>query len=666
MPKKKKINKPAQRNSTQIKTYKGVLDVSRSGMGFVVVEQLKTDIRVRPNDFGKALHGDTVRVQATTGGNLNKRLDGKVIEVVERKQIRFSGRMQIMNHTAFFEPASQKPIPDFYIPQENVQSAKDGDRVVVKLVRWDKDDRRPIGMVETILDARNEGDMAMKEILVDAGFPLQFDQEVLDEADALADAITPAEEKRRRDFRPILTFTIDPVDARDFDDALSYRILDDGITEIGIHIADVSHFVKPGSLLDDEAYRRATSVYLPDRVNPMLPERISNELCSLRPHEDKYTFSAVFQFDQSGKIVHRWIGRTLIHSDHRFTYEDVQQIIETQQGLYATEILHLNKLARQYRQQRFDKGAINFSSSEVRFTLDENGVPIGIQVKESKESHQLIEEFMLMANRAVAEHIGAIEVDGKPIPFPYRIHDTPNEEKLIPFASFAAKFGYRFDLHNEKEVAASFNRLLADVAGKPEQHVLEQLGIRTMSKAIYTAENIGHYGLGFLHYCHFTSPIRRYPDVIVHRILQQCLDGKPVVEKKMEVWCRHSSERERAAMEAERAGNKYKQVEYMRPHLGETFDGVISGVAAFGFWVETIEHKCEGLISIQDLGHYDEFTHDESDYALVGLFTKKRFRMGDTVRIRVVGANLDKRQLDYAWIPDEPMPERKGNGRSKN
>jgi ribonuclease R len=299
----------------------------------------------------------------------------------------------------------------------------------------------------------------------------------------------------------------------------------------------------------------------------------------------------------------------------------VQQIIESQDGLYATEILHLNQLARQYRQQRFDKGAINFSSTEVRFTLDENGVPIGIQVKESKESHQLIEEFMLMANRAVAEHVGAIEVDGKSIPFPYRIHDTPNEEKLIPFASFAAKFGYRFDLHNEKEVATSFNRLLADVAGKPEQHVLEQLGIRTMSKAIYTAENIGHYGLGFLHYCHFTSPIRRYPDVIVHRILQQCLDGKPVVEKKMEVWCRHSSERERAAMEAERAGNKYKQVEYMRPHLGETFDGVISGVAAFGFWVETIEHKCEGLVSIQDLGHFDEFTHDESDYALVGLFT---------------------------------------------
>jgi ribonuclease R len=665
MSKKKKINKSPKQQASQVKIYKGVLDISRSGMGFVVVDQLKTDIRVRPNDFGKAFHGDTVRVQVSTGGNLNKRLDGKVIDVIERKQTRFSGQMQVMNHLAFFEPTTNKPLPDFYIPNDKLKKAQNGDRVIVKFVRWEKEDRRPIGEVEAILDAHNEGDMAMKQILIDAGFPLQFDDVLLNEANQLSEEITPEEVKKRRDFRSILTFTIDPVDARDFDDALSYRVLENDCIEVGVHIADVSHFVKPGSLLDEEAYQRATSVYLPDRVNPMLPERISNELCSLRPHEDKYTFSAVFQFDQSGKIIDRWIGRTLIHSDHRFSYEEVQQIIETKSGLYVDEILHLNQIAKKYRNDRFEKGAINFSSTEVRFTLDENGVPIGITVKESKEAHQLIEEFMLMANRAVAEYVGKIELKGEPIPFPYRIHDTPNEEKLIPFASFAAKFGYKFDLQNEKQVAASFNRLLLEVSGKPEQHVLEQLGIRTMSKAIYTAENIGHYGLGFLHYCHFTSPIRRYPDVIVHRILQQCLDGHPVIEKKMEVWCKHSSERERGAMEAERAGNKYKQVEFMRPHLGEEFDGVISGVAAFGFWVETVAHKCEGLVSIQDLGHYDEFIHDEADYALTGMFTKHRFRMGDPVKIRVAGANLDKRQLDYAWIPDIPMPEKKKTTKMK-
>jgi ribonuclease R len=468
----------------------------------------------------------------------------------------------------------------------------------------------------------------------------------------LNERITKEELDRRKDFRDVLTFTIDPIDARDFDDALSIRELENDVFEIGVHIADVSHFVKPQSLLNQEAYQRATSVYLPDRVNPMLPEKISNELCSLRPHEDKFTFSCVFEIERSGKIKKHWIGRTLIHSNHRFTYEDVQTIIETKSGLYSEELLLLNQLAQTYRKDRFDHGAINFSSTEVRFKLDEDGKPIGIIVKESKEAHKLIEEFMLLANRTVAEYVSKIKVNDKPLPFPYRIHDTPDDEKLKPFVAFARKFGYHFDMHDEREVATSFNNLLKEVHGKPEQHVLEQLGIRTMAKAVYTSDNIGHYGLGFEHYCHFTSPIRRYPDVMVHRILQDCLDGNPKWEKNLEAWCKHCSERERAAMETERAGNKYKQVEFMKQYVGEEFDGIISGVSSFGFWVETVDHKCEGLVSLRDINVYDEFFHEESDYALVGAHTKKKFRMGDKIRIQVLSANLTKRQLDYAWVAE--------------
>lgn len=629
---------------------KGVLDISRSGMGFVVVEDVDKDILVRPHDFGKAFHGDTVRVQVTTGGSTTKRLEGKVVDVLERKQTIFAGHIHLNKNIAFFEPSSERYIPDFFVPLHDLNGAQNGDRVMVRLVKWDKDDRKPQGAVDSILTAENEADLAMKEILIDAGFNLGFEDDIMQEVAQLEDKITDEDLAHRRDCRDILTFTIDPVDAKDFDDAISFRRMDDGLLEIGVHIADVSHFVKPGTLLDDEAYKRATSVYLPDRVNPMLPERISNELCSLRPHEDKFTFSAIFIMNEKAEIKKHWIGRTLIHSNHRFTYEEVQEIIESKVGLFQEEILLLNDLAQTFRKRRFDNGAINFSSTEVRFKLDETGKPIGIVVKESKEAHKLIEEFMLLANRTVAEFVAKKKVKKEPIPFPYRIHDTPDEEKLIPFAAFARKFGYTFDMTDESEVAASFNNLLSEVHGKPEQHVLEQLGIRTMAKAVYTAENIGHYGLGFVHYCHFTSPIRRYPDVMVHRILQECLDGKLKPAKKMEEWCKHCSDRERSAMEAERAGNKYKQVEYMKQYLGEEFEGIISGVAPFGFWVETVEHKCEGLVSIKDLNTYDDFRHNETDYALIGQRTKKRFRMGDKIRIKVVAANLTKRQLDYEWV----------------
>ena len=633
--------------------YKGKLDISRSGMGYVIVDGLEQDILVKPNDFGKAFHGDMVRVQVTKEGR-GKRTEGVVVDIAERKQVDFVGDIEINRNVAFLVISGDKPIPDFFIPTEKLNGAVHGERVLARLIKWDKSDKKPIAEVISVIKAEDEADMAMKEIIIDAGFPLSFEEEVMSAAIKLSGRITREESMKRKDCRDILTFTIDPVDAKDFDDAISIRNLDNGCYEIGVHIADVSHFVVPGSILDKAAYQRATSVYLPDRVNPMLPEKISNELCSLRPNEDKYTFSVIFQITNRAEIKHKWIGRTIIHSNHRFTYEEVQQTIETKDGLHFKPILLLNDLAQQFRKQRFDNGAINFSSQEVKFKLDEKGKPIGIVIKESKDAHKLIEEFMLLANRTVAEYVSKVKINKEPLPFPYRIHDTPDEEKLKAFAAYAKKFGYKFDIHNEKEIAASFNKLLEEVSGKPEQHVLEQLGIRTMAKAIYTKENVGHYGLGFENYCHFTSPIRRYPDIMVHRILQQCLDKQVQVDKKMEEKCKHCSDRERAAMEAERAGNKYKQVQYMQQFVGDEFDGVISGVAGFGFWVETVEHKCEGLVSIRDLSDYDDFWHDENDYSLVGRRSGKKFRMGDKVMIKVVAANLAKRQLDYHWVPDEP------------
>jgi len=643
----------AGKKSSQTEIVKGRLDISKSGMGFVIVEGNDQDIIVRPNDFNRAFHGDLVRVQVNTGGAKEKRLEGKIVDIAERKQTEFIGNIQMSKNFAFFIPATEKPVPDFYIAADKLNGAKDNERVVVKLLSWDKSEKKPIGEVVSILKSEDENDMAMKEILIEAGFPLAFDKEVLAEVKKLDQQISREEIKKRKDYRDILTFTIDPVDAKDFDDALSIRNLDNGNYEIGVHIADVSHFVKPNTLLDKIAYERATSVYLPDRVNPMLPEKISNELCSLRPHEDKYTFSAIFQITNRAEVKHTWLGRTIIHSNHRFSYDEVQDIIEKKDGLHYKPIVLLNELAKKFRAERFKNGAINFSSQEVKFQLDEKGKPLGIVIKESKDAHKLIEEFMLLANRTVASYVSKIKVNKEPIPFPYRIHDTPDDEKLKPFAAFAKKFGYTFDLHDEAAVASSFNKLLKDVQGKPEQHVLEQLGIRTMSKAIYTSSNIGHYGLGFEHYCHFTSPIRRYPDVMVHRILLQCLEKDLKLDKKMDERCKHCSDRERKAMEAERAGNKYKQVEFMKNYLGEEFEGIISGVASFGFFVETVKHKCEGMVTVRDLSVYDDFRLDEADYALVGLRTGQKFRMGDMVKIRVVAANLSKRQLDYEWVTDK-------------
>ena len=644
----KKKQKERQRRPSQL--LRGTLDITRSGMGFVTVEGLDADIMIRPSDFNTALHGDTVKVAVKEVKSGGRRMQGVIQHVVERKRTEFIGHLQLNKGFAFFVAEMDKPMPDIFVPLESINGAKDNDRVVVRLMQWESDGKRPMGEVTAVLDPENSNDAAMKEILLDAGFPLEFPEDALEVAARIPDIIANEEIRRRKDVRDIFTITIDPVDAKDFDDAISFRKLKNGYYEIGIHIADVSHYVEPENALDKEAYHRSTSVYLPDRVNPMLPEHISNVLCSLRPKEDKLTFSAIFQINAKAEVKQYWLGKTVIHSDHRFTYEEVQAIIEEKAGIYAEEILTLNDIAQKFRKKRFDNGAINFSSQEVRFKLNEKGDPIGITIKESFEAHQLIEEYMLLANRTVAENISKIKVNNKPLPFPYRTHDDPDEEKLVPFAAFAQKFGHKFDTSSPEAIAASFNQLLKDVHGRPEQHVLEQLGIRTMAKAKYTTENVGHYGLGFEHYCHFTSPIRRYPDIQVHRILFDVLNDKVNPDKKLEEKCKHTSERERAAMEAERAANKYKQVQYMKNFLGEEFEGVISGVASFGFWVETVEHKCEGLVSLNSLMEYDEFRHIESDYCLAGMRTGRKFRMGDKVWIKVVAANLTKRQLDYEWV----------------
>ncbi|MDE1192622.1 MAG: ribonuclease R [Arachidicoccus sp.] len=667
-------HQPKHKNKKHITTkntgsieLKGKLDLTRSGMGYIVIDGSKDkDILVRQQDLGVALDGDIVRVKVIKQSASGRR-EGRVLEVVERKRTEFIGRLSVREHFAFFIAASDKPMPDIYIPKNKIKNTPDNSKVIVRLTEWENNKKKPVGEVVSVVSPEDENDFAMKGLIAENGFTIEFPKEVMKEAEALNDKIDDKEIAKRKDFRNTLTFTIDPVDAKDFDDAISIKKLDHDWYEIGVHIADVSHYVKPDTELDKEAYSRATSVYLPDRVVPMLPEHISNVLCSLRPDEDKLTFSAVFIINKKGKIKEHWIGKTAIHSDKRFTYEDVQQTIETKEGFYKDEILLLNEIAQKLRSERFSNGAINFSSQEVRFKLDEKGKPIGIEIKESKASHQLIEELMLLANRYVATYAAGIKINDKSIPFPYRIHDQPDEAKLGNFIPFAKKYGYHFDLSTPEGIAKSFNEMLEKAQGKPEQHVLEQLGIRTMAKAIYTSENIGHYGLGFENYCHFTSPIRRYPDVMVHRIIEDCLHNHPTADKKLDEKCKHCSDKERAAMDTERAANKYKQVEYMQQFLGEEFEALITGIAEFGFWAETIEQKCEGLVSVQQLNYYDDFKLIESDYMLVGMHSGRRFQMGDTVRIKVVAANLDKRQLDYEWVlkSDEAKKNEKKSGDTK-
>ncbi len=640
-------DKKKTKNPGNVRRYTGILDVSKSGMGFVAVEGMEKDIIIKKGGLGNAMHGDTVQVESKGYADNNKRVEGYIVNVVTRKQSDFTGRVEVHPHFAFLLPDNKNIPTDIYIPLHLLHDAKNGDYATARIVEWTEKNKNPIGEIINILNDMSVNDIAMQNILSESGFPLTFPDDVMEESARIPEIITEEDLKDRADYRTTTTFTIDPADAKDFDDALSFKVLKGGWYEVGVHIADVSHYLLNGTAMDDEAYKRATSVYLPDRVLPMLPEKISNELCSLRPHEEKLTFSVVVKINKKGNVAASRIEKTVIHSDHRFSYEEVQTILETGDGPYVKELVVLNEMAQRLRAERFAKGAINFSSQEVRFKLDETGKPIGIVVKESKDAHKLIEEFMLLANRTVAELVSSRDGD-EPLPFPYRVHDVPNDEKLKVFTMFAGRFGVKFDLSTPEAVAKSFNEMLEYVHGKPEQHVLEQLGIRTMSKAVYTTDNIGHYGLGFDHYCHFTSPIRRYPDVMVHRILFDLLQNRAVPDKHLESRCRHCSDQERKAMEAERTANKYKQVEFMRDYIGDEFEGVISGVSPYGFWVETVETKCEGMVPASDLYDVDTFTYSEGEYALIGLRTGLRFSMGDKLTVKLAAANLEKRQIDFS------------------
>ncbi len=656
-------------NSSGKKQYVGKLEITRTGLGYVIVEGLEKDVLIKRENVRNALNGDEVKIEVVERGKkFGSRPEGKILDVVRRKQSEFSGRVEVHPHFAFLVPDNDKMPVDIFIPLHLLHGAKNGDKAIGRIVEWTGKTKNPVGEIVSLLTNETANEIAMQGILVENGFPLTFPDDVLEEAARYPEGVHEEDMAERVDLREELTFTIDPVDAKDFDDAISIKPLRGGYYEIGVHIADVSHYVTKDSELDKEAYKRATSVYLPDRVLPMLPERLSNELCSLRPDEDKYAFSAVFKINKKGVMKEYWLGKSAIRSKRRFTYEEAQEMIEGAEGDYKKEILILNEIAQNLRKERFNEGAINFSSQEVRFKLDESSKPIAVVVKESKEAHQLVEEFMLLANRTVAEFVSEIEFKNKPVPFPYRVHDVPDEEKLKVFLTFAAGFGHRFNINTPENIATSFNEMLRLVNGTPEQHVLETLGIRTMSKAVYTTDNIGHYGLGFKDYCHFTSPIRRYPDVLVHRILEECLTGdiKPI--KHLETQSRHCSDQERRAMESERTANKYKQVEYMQDYIGGEFEAVISGVASFGFWAETVEHKCEGMVSISDLLEFDEFELKEGEYALVGRHTGLRFGMGDKVKIQVVATNLEKRQIDFTIVelPQDKKPKNTStNAKSK-
>lgn len=627
----------------------GILDLTRSGVGYVVTEKSTTDIFIPKGEIGNALGGDRVSVKITYVSKAGKP-EGTIIGVLQRSQSDFIGTLEMSENFGFVVPDNEKINFDIFVPKSQTLNATSGSKVLVTITDWSDGKKNPVGAITAVLDGERDNELAMKEILLENGFKLNFSEEALQEAQYLSGDITQEELSKRKDCRDILTMTIDPKDAKDFDDAISIRPLKDGYYEVGVHIADVSHFIRENTALDKDAYANATSVYLPDRVLPMLPEEVSNVLCSLRPQEEKYTFSAIFQINLEGKIKQYWIGRTVIKSDIRLTYEEAQDVIEGGDSPYKDEILTLNTIARKLRAERFENGAINFNSKEVRFELDEKGKPIGIQIKESKEAHQLIEEMMLLANKTVAQFVQKKNVNGQEIPFPYRTHPLPDELKLEQFAAFASRFGYKLDLTNPDTIARTFNEMLLQLQGAPEEHLLSELGIRTMSKAIYTAHNEGHYGLGFDDYCHFTSPIRRYPDVMVHRVIQQILDKNISLDKNMEQKCKHCSDKERKAMEAERSANKYKQVEYMQQFVGEELDAIVSGVRATGFWAETIDQLCEGMVSIDDVAHLDYFDFVEELYALVGRHSGMRFRIGDKVRIRVEAVNLDSRKIDFGFV----------------
>ncbi len=645
--------------SSDEQEFVGVVDHVSSRFAYVDIGE-EEDVYVKTKDLGSAVDGDTVKVTIFPTQHGDHR-EGKVVEVLKRNRVRFVGRIEISSNFAFVIPDFRKIHQDFFVYPENINGAKANDKVIVEVVSWAEDDKKPEARVVEILGKAGENEAEIHSIMAEFDLPFRFPEEVEKESQTIEEGITSQEIRKRRDFRDVTTFTIDPEDAKDFDDALSFRKLENGHYEIGVHIADVTHYVRPNSILEREAYDRATSVYLVDRTIPMLPERLSNGLCSLRPNEDKLTFAAVFEMDARGKIINQWFGRTIIHSDKRFTYEEAQDGIESGRGPFAEELAILNDLAKKLRKERFAKGAVNFETTEVKFKLDEKGRPLAVVPKIRKDAHKLIEEFMLLANKHVATFVYNYKKGKEKNTFVYRIHDFPDPDKVKDFALFARQFGHRMNVE-EASISESLNKLMNSVEGKPEQHVLEQLAIRTMAKAKYSTEPKGHFGLAFNHYSHFTSPIRRYPDMMAHRLLQHYLDdGKPVSKADYEERSEHSSEREKRAADAERASIKYKQVEFMTFAEKREYEGLISGVTEWGIYVEIIETKCEGMIRMADMTD-DFYEFDEKNYRIIGRKTGKIFRLGDKINVRVKKTDIDRRLIDLVFA-DSILREDDDSGR---
>ncbi len=627
----------------------GTVQMTRSGSAFISSEEVKDEVYINNRNLNRALNGDKVKVYLF-GRKEGQRLMGEIVEILEQRQRTFVGTIERSSGYYFLIPDNRDMPYDIFIHPKNLKGAEEGQKVVARITDWPQGAKNPFGEVIDVLGVAGLHETETHAILAEFELPYKFPPEVLQSAELIQADFTSEEIALRRDFRGVPTFTIDPADAKDFDDALSIRPLENGNWEVGIHIADVSHYVKPFSAIDKEAFSRGTSVYLVDRVVPMLPERLSNELCSLQPHKDRLCYSAVFEMNPKAEVLEQWFGRTIIYSDRRFSYEEAQEIIETGQGDMKEEMLQLYKLAGILRNARFSEGSFSFERVEVKFYLDENGKPTGVYFKEAKDSNWLIEEFMLLANKKVAQKIGKVKKGQRPKTFVYRIHDRPDPEKLQGFSNFIHQFGYSIKTASHKAIAESMNKLLIQIRGKNEQYIIESLAIRTMAKAKYSTHNIGHYGLSFEHYTHFTSPIRRYPDLMVHRLLDHYLAGEASEnQNKYEEFCIHSSQMEERAVNAERASVKYKQVEFMQDKIGQVFEGIISGISEWGFFVELTENHCEGMIPMRDLDD-DFYEYDEKNYCLVGAHTRKRFIIGQKVSVEIARTNLAKRQLDFRLV----------------